>query len=120
MAEPTETEERPPQTQEDSRAPRLSERDLRWQQRLGQLLTGGRLRTQFAEQWMRDRLPLAAFAGRGAPELDPGSLDGREPVNLSRHPALDSFPSWTPDGRGVTFVSNRDGACEVYTQVVAP
>ena len=33
MADPLETEERPPQTQEERRAPRLSERDLRWKQR---------------------------------------------------------------------------------------
>lgn len=33
MAEPIETPERPPHLEEDHRAPRLSERDLRWKQR---------------------------------------------------------------------------------------
>jgi TolB protein len=30
------------------------------------------------------------------------------PVNLTNHPSLDFLPDWSPDGRGVAFVSNRD------------
>jgi TolB protein len=28
----------------------------------------------------------------------------------------DTFPTWRPDGRGVTFVSNREGGFDVYTR----
>ena len=41
-------------------------------------------------------------------------------MNVSRHPLGDTFPTWTPDGRGVTFVSERDGGSDIYTRKVEP
>ena len=46
--------------------------------------------------------------------------DGSSPVNISRHLSRDAFPTWTPDGRGVTFVSNREGGSDIFTQPVEP
>ena len=40
--------------------------------------------------------------------------DGSEPRNLSRHPAHESEPAWSPDGRKVAFLSRRDGGQEIY------
>src|SRR2546423_8791831 len=40
--------------------------------------------------------------------------DGSEQVNLSRHPADNTQPSLSPDGRRIVFVSNRDGNSEIY------
>ena len=40
--------------------------------------------------------------------------DGRNPVNLTRDPADDFVPSWSPDGRQISFHSFRDGNFEVY------
>ena len=33
--------------------------------------------------------------------------------NLTDHPALDSRPNWSPDGR-IGFTSNRDGEWNIY------
>ncbi|MEX0733708.1 MAG: hypothetical protein WD944_01570 [Steroidobacteraceae bacterium] len=33
--------------------------------------------------------------------------DGTEPRNLTNHPASDSHPSWSPDGRQIVFCSTR-------------
>jgi Tol biopolymer transport system component len=40
--------------------------------------------------------------------------DGSEQRNLSRHPAHDSEPAWSPDGRKIAFISRRDGGQEIY------
>jgi TolB protein len=40
--------------------------------------------------------------------------DGSHPINLSKNPAMDGWPSWSPDGRHVAFASDRSGNHEIY------
>jgi Tol biopolymer transport system component len=42
------------------------------------------------------------------------NVDGTGQVNLSNHPADDQQPDWSPDGKQITFFSDRDGNWEIY------
>ena len=39
---------------------------------------------------------------------------GKPPVNLTRNPAADYYPTWAPDGTQIAFFSRRDGNHEIY------
>jgi Tol biopolymer transport system component len=42
------------------------------------------------------------------------SADGGPPRNLSNHPATDTVPTWSRDGRFIYFHSNRSGSSQVW------
>jgi TolB protein len=47
------------------------------------------------------------------------ALDDGTVVNLTRNPAGDKSPAWSPDGRRLAFQSHRDGNWELYLLDVA-
>jgi Tol biopolymer transport system component len=41
-------------------------------------------------------------------------VDGTGLLNLTNHPARDGWPSWSPDGQRIAFMSERSGRRELY------
>ena len=46
------------------------------------------------------------------------NADGSGATRLTSDPAVDFDPAWSPDGRRIAFVSDRDGNREIYVMVV--
>ncbi len=46
------------------------------------------------------------------------SKDGEQRTQLTHHKASDSHPRWSPDGRSILFVSDRDGTSQLYRMPV--
>ena len=51
----------------------------------------------------------------GNAEIYTMNPDGTDRVDLTRNPAEDVDPRWSPDGRQIVFASNREGNYEIYT-----
>jgi TolB protein len=74
--------------------------------------------------WSPDGRKIAFERASGGPFSDGGkppyiyvmNVDGSGPRRLTRTAVVNfSFPSWSPDGRKIVFVSERDGNFEVYS-----
>lgn len=42
-----------------------------------------------------------------------------EPINITRHSRLDTFPDWSPDGKWLAFMSDRSGNWEIWKLNIA-
>lgn len=59
-----------------------------------------------------------AFSTGGSDQVEIFAMqpDGSELMNLTSHPAIDTNPVWSPDGRQIAFLSDRrgEGVMDVY------
>ena len=46
------------------------------------------------------------------------NVDGSNLTNLTNNAAPDAYPSWSPDGTKIAFVTIRDGNYEIYVMIV--
>ena len=64
--------------------------------------------------WAPDTLRLAYSAFGDDREIMVSDVHGRRTVNLTRHEASDSDPSWSTRGDRIAFASSLDGDSEIY------
>ena len=69
-----------------------------------------------ALSWTRDRQFVLLRQGGQRPDLVAVSIDGSRTIPIAQSPADETEGQFSPDGRGVAFVSHESGRPEVYLQ----
>ena len=60
------------------------------------------------------RILFRRMIGEMNSEVFVADSDGGNPVNLTRHPSFEGWPSWSPDGRRIAFAGNRNANYQVF------
>jgi WD40-like Beta Propeller Repeat len=64
------------------------------------------------------RIALTRITGQTGANIESdvytANVDGTGEVRLTDAPGLDGMSAWSPDGRRIAFVSDRDGSWEIY------
>lgn len=64
--------------------------------------------------WSPDSKWLTVLTGIEQPDITLINIENGETRVLAPDPALDIYPTWSPDGSKLAFVSNREGNDEIY------
>jgi TolB protein len=60
------------------------------------------------------RLAFRRMLGETNSEVFVADVDGKHATNLTKSPAFDGWPRWSPDGRWIAFASNKSLNTQIY------
>jgi len=89
----------------------IGDRWLRW---VGLLIAVGLVRLASAQDLATDTRIAFVSERDGNAEIYLIRPDGSDPVNLTNHPASDTLPKWSPDGKRIAFLSKRNGTTDLF------
>src|SRR5262245_49681018 len=82
-------------------------------------LRGAVLSRNFGPRHLRQRIALVSNRGRQF-DIMVWAAEGSRSVVVTNSAHREMFPTWPPGGRGITFVSDRDGCSDVDTLRLDP
>ena len=68
----------------------------------------------FAPRFSRTEKIIMSFAKDGNSDIYTMDLDNRMVERITNHPSIDTSPSYSPDGKFITFNSDRSGFQQIY------
>jgi hypothetical protein len=65
-------------------------------------------------KWSPDCSEIVFHKYNGVWDIWKMKADGNNLINLTNHPAGDGLPVWSPDGKEIAFMSDREGSLDIH------